>query len=157
MSLILSNASEQRSSLVTKTKFRSTLSADQISWQIANLLNQNNRLSKIHTVETIMTSTVEYFIELHSHKVIGCVGLLRNQNIDKILHLSVDAAYRNYGIGKKLLHSVLTNSNSDVLYMTVREDNLACLRLATVNGFIPVAYIPKMTYNILSLCLFRRK
>lgn len=152
-----SKSSEPRSFSAPTTKFNLTLSADEISWQIAQLLNQNNRLTKLHTVESIKTGAVEYFIELHSQKVIGCVGLLRAPNIDKILHLSVNAAYRNYGLGKKLLSTALTSSNNDVLYMTVREDNYTCLKLAGSFGFVPVAFIPKTSYNILSLCLFRRK
>lgn len=124
--------------------------------QVAILLNTNNRLTRIHTAETILQSSVEYFIELNGNIVVGCVGLIRAAPMDKIVHLSVHQLYRNQGVGKKLLNTVLTNSNHDVLYMTVREDNLSCLNLAKLYGFVPVAYIPKISYNILSMCLFRR-
>lgn len=140
---------------VVPNKFSVTLSAYEISAQIAVLLNTNNRLSRIHTAKTIINSPVEYFIELNGAIVVGCVGLLRGAPMDKIVHLSVHQQYQRCGIGKKLLNTVLTNSKHVILYMTVREDNFQCLNLAKIYGFNPVAYIPKVSYNLLSMCLFR--
>jgi ribosomal protein S18 acetylase RimI-like enzyme len=137
-------------------KFSVSLSAYDISVQIALLLNTNNRLTRIHTPETILHSAIEYFIELNGSIVVGCVGLIRAAPMDKIVHLSVKRDYQHQGVGKKLLNTVLTNSNHDILYMTVREDNSQCLNLVKLYGFVPVAYIPKISYNILSMCLFRR-
>lgn len=149
------NASVKTSYSVTN-KFSISLSAYDISAQIAVLLNTNNRLTRIHTPETILHSGAEYFIELNGNIIVGCVGLIRREPMDKIVHLSVHKQYQHQGVGKKLLNTVLTNSNHDILYMTVREDNFSCLNLAKLYGFVPVAYIPKMSYNILSMCLFRR-
>lgn len=155
MSLTQLNVLEKLSYSVAN-KFSVSLSAYDISAQIALLLNTNNKLTRIHTPETILHSSVEYFIELNSNVVVGCVGLIRAKPMDKIIHLSVNRNYQHQGVGKKLLNMVLTNSNHDILYMTVREDNFSCLNLIKPFGFIPVAYIPKISYNILSMCLFRR-
>jgi ribosomal protein S18 acetylase RimI-like enzyme len=138
------------------TKFRVALSDWEIAGQIALLLNQNNRLTKIHTAQTILNSPETYFVEMIQSKVVGCVGLWRTAPMDKIIHLSVCEGYRSHGIAKKLLQTALTNSNHDVLYMSVREDNYPCLNLAKQFGFNAIAYIPKHGYNLLSLCLFRR-
>ena len=138
------------------TKFKSVLSDLDIASQIATLLNTNNRLTKIHSAKTIIEDSTLYFIESYGPVVVGCIGLLKTTPMDKIIHLSVHNDYRHQGIAKKLMQTVLTNSNHDVLYMSIREDNTACLNLAKYYGFNPVAYIPRSTYNILSLCLFRR-
>lgn len=156
MNLKPSHVSATPSYSVVPNKFGISLSAYDISAQIAVLLNTNNRLTRIHTPETIFHSSTEYFIELNGSVVVGCVGLIRGVPMDKIVHLSVRHDYQHQGAGKKLLNTVLTNSNHDVLYMTVREDNFSCLNLAKLYGFVPVAYIPKISYNLLSMCLFRR-
>lgn len=156
MKLIWCKSWAPESSLVRMTKFKSVLSDWDIAGQIASLLNANNRLTKTHSAKTIINDPALYFVEFSGSVVIGCVGLQKTAPMDKIIHLSVHNDYRRYGIAKKLMQAALTNSNHDVLYMSVREDNNACLNLAKHYGFNPVAYIPKPTYNILSLCLFRR-
>lgn len=142
--------------MITVSKFKYVLSDLEISNQIAHLLNTNNRLIKVHSAQTIQANPATYFVELVGLVVVGCIGLLKTIPMDKIIHLSVHNQYRHLGIAKKLMHTALTNSNHDVVYMSVREDNQACLSLAQQFGFNPIAYIPKSTYNILSLCLFRR-
>lgn len=137
-------------------KFNMTLSDLDIASQIASLLNDNNRLTKTHSSYTILNDPASYFIELIGSQIVGCVGLYKTTPMDKIIHLSVHKQYRRLGIAKKLLKVALTNSIHDVLYMSIREDNTSCLNLAHSFGFKQVAYIPKYTYNIFSLCLFRR-
>lgn len=137
-------------------KFGLVLSDFEIAGQIASLLNSNNRLTKVHSAHTILNDPARYFVEVSGPQVIGCVGLHKTAPMDKIIHLSVHTDYRHLGIAKKLIQVALTNSIHDVLYMSVREDNHACLNLAKQFGFNPIAYIPKPAYNILSLCLFRR-
>ena len=138
------------------TKFRSVLSDWEISSQIARLLNENNRLTKVHNAQTILSDPATYFVEFAGSTVVGCIGLLKTIPMDKLIHLSVHNQYRHLGIAKKLMQVALTISIHDVLYMSVREDNLDCLNLAYQFVFNPISYIPKPTYNILSFCLFRR-
>jgi L-amino acid N-acyltransferase YncA len=143
------------SSYSVANKFKFTLSDWSIANQIAKLLNNNNNLNKCHNASSIMNDTVEYFVEVTNNRVIGCVGLKRELRLDKIVHLSVDNSMRNAGIGSRLLNTAVFNSLKDILYMSIRNDNVASINLANKVGFIVVAYIPKQTYNIFNLCLFR--
>lgn len=139
-------------------KFNTVLSNHEIAQQIANLLNQNNRLAILHNQGTILSNKVQYYIEFYGQIVSGCVGLIRQQNnMDKIVHLSVIPQFRGKGIGKRLILTALNNSTRDIIYMQIREDNIASLKLAESLGFKSIAYIPKANYNLLSMCLFRRK
>jgi len=144
-------------SLVVSNKFNLMLSDWCIADQVATLLNRNNKLTKIHTSYSIMADTCQYFIEVNGQTVIGCIGLLNEPTMDKIVHLSVSLQARNIGVGFKLIATAINASNKNVLYMTIREDNHSSLRLASKLGFKVVAYKPKYNYNVLTLCLFRRK
>lgn len=143
-------------SYLVDNKFKLTLSDEFIASQIAILLNNNNNLSKYYNTHSIINSTIEYFVELSGSKVIGCVGLKKELKMDKIVHLSVDYSMRNTGIGNRLLNAAVLNSLKDTLYMSIRNDNVASINLANKIGFSVIAYIPKQTYNIFTLCLFRR-
>ncbi len=142
-------------SSVKTNKFKLTLSDRSISGQIAQLLNENNQLINFHNADTIYNDRCEYFIELCGNKVIGCVGLLRDRAMDKIMHLSVHQNYRRIGIAKRLLHTALTNSNNTLIYASVREENKASLNLFHNHGFEVIAYLPNEGYNVFSLCLER--
>ena len=131
------------------------LSDREIACQIAILLNNNNRLSKYHDVSSIINNPVHYFVELLEQTVIGCVGLKKENKMDKIIHLSVANSMRTFGIGNKLLNTVILNSSKDILYMKIRDDNVASISLANKLGFKIIAYTPKYNYNIFTLCLFR--
>jgi ribosomal protein S18 acetylase RimI-like enzyme len=98
-----------------------------------------------------------YLIELFGDRVIGCVGLIDYSTIDKIVHLSVDNSFRKMGIGTKLLNNALNYSNKNELFMQVRSDNQSSMKLSIGNGFKPIAYIPKLYYNIITLHFDRRK
>ncbi len=148
---------EQNSSLVVNNKFNLALSDQSLADQIANLLNYNNRLTVVHNGQSITANTTQYFVELYGQTVIGCVGLLKEPKMDKILHLSVSLLARHKGIGFHLLTTAVNNSDKDIIYMTIRENNFVSLALAKRLGFEIIAYKPKYNYNVLTLCLFRRK
>lgn len=139
----------------TISKFNVVLSDYQIADQIALLLNNNNMLRKKHDINSIINSQIKYFIEIKNNNVVGCVGLLEEDKLDKILHISVNKKERKQGIGYKLLNSALLNSNKNEIYMYVKESNIPSLNLATRLGFKIIAYIPKHNYNLFTLCLFR--
>ena len=142
--------------MAVKNNFNTGLPDHTVNGQVARLLNSNNRLTKVHTVNTITTSPVQYFVELHGQTVVGCVGLISEPTMDKIVHLSVAQSARRLGIGAKLLYTAIGNSMKDTIYMHIREDNVGSRRVATRTGFNAIAYIPKFNYNILTFCLFRR-
>lgn len=141
----------------TISKFNVVLSDYQIAYQIALLLNKNNMLNKEYDVNSIIKNQVKYFIEIKDNNVIGCIGLLEESKLDKILHISVDETERKRGVGYRLLNSVLYSSTKNELYMHVRENNIPSLRLSKKLGFRIIAYIPKHNYNLFTLCLSRRK
>lgn len=137
-------------------KFNLALSDHNIAGQIAGLLNNNNRLTTAHNASSILNSPVRYFIELYGQTVIGCVGLLHEPRMDKIVHISVTQDARKMGIAKHLLELTINSSQMDVIYTHIREDNVKSQSLVTKMGFNIIAYIPKFNYNILTFCLFRR-
>lgn len=145
------------SSSVANNKFNLALSGRSLADQIAGLLNHNNRLTVVHNGNSITANTNQYFIEVYGQTVIGCVGLQKEPRMDKVLHLSVSLLARHKGVGFRLLATAVNNSDKDVIYMTIREDNFISLKLAKKLGFEIIAYKPKYNYNVLTLCLFRRK
>jgi len=138
-------------------KFNLTLSDQSLAGQIADLLNTNNRLPIVYNGQSVTANTIQYFVEVTGQTVIGCVGLRREPRMDKIMHLSVSLLARRQGVALHLLATAVNNSDKDVIYMSVREDNFASLTLAKRLGFEIIAYKPKYNYNVLTLCLFRRK
>jgi N-acetylglutamate synthase-like GNAT family acetyltransferase len=128
-----------------------------LAYQVAALLNYNNRLTVVHSWQSIITNLNQYFIEVTGQMMIGCVGLQIGTKMDKILHLSVNISARHKGVGFRLLVTAVNNSNKDTIYMTIREDNFISIALAAKLGFKIIAYKPKYNYNVLTLCLFRRK
>jgi len=145
------------SSSAANNKFNLTLSGQSLADQIAGLLNHNNRLTVLYSGQSITANANQYFVEVYGQTVIGCVGLQKGPRMDKVLHLSVSLLARHKGVGFRLLTTVVNNSDKDVIYMTIREDNFISLTLAKKLGFEIIAYKPKYNYNVLTLCLFRRK
>ena len=124
-------------------KFNVVLSGIDIANQVAQLLNINNNLTLNHTQNSIVSNQTQYFIEIHGSIVSGCVGLIREAKMDKIVHLSVLPAFRKMGIGKKLLLNAIDNSYKNIIYMHIRHDNVGSLSLAQSVGFIVTGYTPK--------------
>ena len=117
-------------------EFFVTLSNNEIATQIATLLNAQNKLYAYHTTDTIMNSMANYFVEINRDKVIGCTGLLiENRDLSKSFHTSVHPAYIRRGIATKLLMTAINNCNTKYIYGTIREDNVASIRLVSKLGW----------------------
>ena len=120
-------------------EFYVSLSDDQIASQIATLLNLYNKLYRTHTADTIKNSNSNYFVEINRNEVVGCAGMLQESPMmSKIYHISVKPEVRGKGVAKKLVCLALIHCPTEQVYMTVREDNLASLRLAYTLGFVPL-------------------
>jgi len=133
-----------------------TANITDIALQIATLLNTNNNLKKHHSINTIINSRVIYFVEIHLNTVIGCVGLLDvGPVIDKIIHLSVLNIAQKRGIGSKLIGVATDASVKEQILMQVRNDNIASLRLAYMNGFEAVSCAEKFNYSLFNLYMVR--
>ena len=118
-------------------EFYVALSAVEMARQAADLLNKNNQLYTTHNAGTLQTSDAKYFTEIYGSKVVGCAALLKETSgLSKIFHICVDNAYRRKGIAKKLVCLAIDNCETDLIYMTIREDNIPSLTLAASLGFV---------------------
>ena len=117
-------------------EFYISLSNIAIANQVANLVNTYNRWYTKFTGTAIMMSPACYFVEIDRDKVVGCSSYLReNKSLSKIQHICTLPNYRGHGIAKKLTKIAMDNSKTEFIYMTIREDNLPSIALATSLGF----------------------
>lgn len=132
------------------TGFYLSLSDDQIANQIAMLLNNYNRLTKLHNNNTIKYNKAKYFIELHGDLVIACAGLTQTGlEISKIHHIAVRPEFRKQGLGRKLVTVALNHCVTSHVFMTIRDDNIPSLKLARSLGFSMLNYIWREDHYIL--------
>jgi ribosomal protein S18 acetylase RimI-like enzyme len=124
------------------SEFYISITNEEMAKQIDVLLNSYNKLYKQHNIYTILNANTKYFVELLSSpaidkKVIGCVGLWEEYStLSKIKHVCVDQRYRRFGVARKLIKLAIENSPTDLVYMTIREDNNPSLYLAKSLGFV---------------------
>ena len=130
-----------------------TINYIDVARQIAYILNTNNNLKKIHSINTILNSNNLYLIELFNWQVLGCVGILDIGYKNKIVHLSVLNTVQKCGIGYKLLKTAINISNKNEIYMQIRDDNVRSINLAYMNGFESTSFIEKRGYSLLNLSL----
>lgn len=118
--------------------FYVSLSNNSIAKQIATLLNTHNLLYKQHNEYTIQHNAANYFVELNQDEVIGCVASIPEYGgvLGKIFHICVNPKYRRRGIAQKLIRLAMQNCNTDYVYMTIRDDNVASLYMAKKLGFV---------------------
>jgi len=122
-------------------EFYISLSNSEIAAQIATLLNAYNQLYARHNAYTIKSSASNYFIEVGrigqgANQVIGCIGLLKEfSSLSKIHHIAVHPNFRRLGIARRLINIAIQNCETSHVYMTIREDNLPSLRMASSLGF----------------------
>lgn len=130
--------------------FYISLSAEEISSQIAQMLNKHNKLYKIHTPVTVAKATGAYFIEVVNDKVVGCAKLTQErEDLSKISHVCVDPDYRRQGIAKKLIRAALDNCSTMLIFMTIREDNRPSLAMAESMGFVPANKYWSKDHNVI--------
>jgi len=116
--------------------FYVTVSQQEIAKQVANLLNNHNKLYVKHTDYSIMRGAADYFVEIIGNKVIGCTALLKEYpEMSKSYHTSVHPDHRRDGLGVKLLLTAINNCKTPYIYGTIREDNHASLGLVSKLGW----------------------
>ena len=117
--------------------FYMTLSAGEISQQVAELLNTHNQLRTQHNAHTVMGMKGAYFVDIISGQVVGCSAILReNAQVTRQFHLCVRPEFRRQGIARKLKLAALRNVSTPYVYVTIREDNVASINLNTSIGFV---------------------
>lgn len=116
--------------------FYMTLSAEEISRQIATLLNVHNKLRTQYNVNTVMGMRGAYFVDIIGGQVIGCSAIFReNDQMTRQFHLCVHPDFRRKGIARKLKLAGLRNVTTPYVYVTIREDNVASINLNMSTGF----------------------
>lgn len=118
-------------------EFYVSVSSYDMASQIVSMLNKYNKWYKIFTTGSIMNTQARYFVELHNSVVVGCASCIQDYpTMSKIQHICVLPQYRGMGIAKKLTNLAINNANTDLVYMTIREDNQNSLWLSQSLGFI---------------------
>ena len=116
--------------------FYFTLTHEQISHQVAALINSFNGLSMRRTVGDIQHGKTDYVVETHGKWVLGAIGLDRQSyTFTEIKHLVVHPEWRGKGLAKHLLKRALGIVSTKMVYATVREDNEPSLKLFESFGF----------------------
>lgn len=117
--------------------FYMSLSAEEVSRQVAELLNSHNQLNKQHSAHTLTKDKGAYFIDVVGGQVIGCQAIHKeNDQLTRLFHLCVHPAWRRKGIARKLKLAALSNVNTPYACVTIREDNIASINLNTSLGFV---------------------
>lgn len=107
-----------------------------IASQIASMINLYNKWGRHFTAETILSSAANYFVELHGDRVVGCSANVREYStLSKIQHVCVLPQYRKNGVAVKLVEAAIRSCGTEYVYMTVREDNAASLKMAEAMRF----------------------
>ena len=122
--------------MIKMAVFYTSLTCQEISAQIADMLNAHNKWQSRFTPYAISMSSAYYFVEIVLDRVVGCASLLPiSQQSSKLQHICVLPEYRKHGIGKKIVKKVLDNCQTGHIFMTIREDNVPSIRLAQNLGF----------------------
>lgn len=132
--------------------FYTTLPAEEIARQVAELLNNHNILRKHHTARTITIDRGAYFVDIIGGQVIGCSAIWQEtKEVTRQFHLCVHPSFRRQGLGRKLKLASLSHVVTPYAYVTVREDNVASINLNTSLGFVFVKKDWVGNHNVLTL------
>ncbi|MBL0687597.1 MAG: GNAT family N-acetyltransferase [Sulfurospirillum sp.] len=114
-----------------------TVSEQNIASQIANLINTHNGWQINYNSQSILNSSIKYFVELNQNLIIGCIGLQYENTLNsRIIHLCVHNLYRRKGIGKKLVATAIDNCSTNKISTNIRNTNFNSLYLFYRLGFI---------------------
>lgn len=120
-------------------EFYVSLSNYDMAMQIADMINKYNLWYTMFSAQALLLSPSRYFVEIEGNKVVGCASHIQDYDtLTKIQHICVLPNYRQRGIARKLTELAIVNAETEYVYMTVREDNFASLRLAESLGFVYV-------------------
>jgi ribosomal protein S18 acetylase RimI-like enzyme len=112
-------------------EFYVSVSERSMAEQISNMLNQHNKWATKFSAQSLIMTPARYFVELENTIVVGCASHLRQYDtLTKIQHICVLPQHQRRGIAKRLTNIAIDNSETEFVYMTIREDNIASLSLA---------------------------
>lgn len=117
-------------------EFYVSLSSHEMATQIAAMINKHNRWATHFSAFGILNSMARYFVEVEGDKVVGCAGTIQDYpTLTKVQHICVLPTHRRRGIAVRLSELAIANSDTEFVYMTIREDNTPSLRMAEALGF----------------------
>lgn len=117
--------------------FFHSISDQDISTQIAGLVNDYNGLAAKRTSSAILQNQTDYVVETHGKLVIAAVGLNRDSyTLTEMKHLVVRPEWRKKGVAQFVAKRALGLIDTPMVYATIREDNTASLKLFEKLGFI---------------------
>ena len=117
-------------------EFYVSVSEKEMATQIADMVNKYNKWATKFSAEALTMMPARYFVELENTKVIGCASSIQEYDtLTKIQYICVLPTHRKLGIASRLTKIAIENSTTEFVYMTIREDNIASLRLASSLGF----------------------
>ena len=112
---------------------------EEIAEQIANLINERNKLTVHYSTRTVLEAADNYIYKVDNGKVIGSVEVRRVQWYQsEIDHLSVQAFCEGRGIGTELLKEAeakAIRSGARISQCTIREGNEASCALFQKHGY----------------------
>ena len=120
-------------------EFYVSLSESEMAVQVAAMLNTYNRWATKFNASSLLLTPARYFVEIDAGRVVGCASsILHDPRITKIQHICVLPEYRGRGIAKKLTEMAIVHCGTDLVFMTIRQDNIASIALARSMGFVYV-------------------
>jgi len=105
-------------------KFRLTIGASSLASQIADLINSGKQIWYYLTDYSILSSPIQFLVELDGERVIATIGIERkNELVTELKLLCVHSDYRRRGLGRKMLALGVEAATTKYVYGTVRADN----------------------------------
>ena len=126
-------------------EFYVSVSEQDMAVQIADMLNEHNKWATKFSAQSLLITPARYFVELENTTVVGCAShVAEYETLSKIQHICVLPTHRRRGIAARLTKLAIEYSETEFVYMTIREDNIASLNLALSLGF---KYITKRWFR----------
>ena len=123
-----------------RSKFNLTINNNNLATQVSEIINSGNQRYYPLTPGSIISSPINFIIELDMEKVIGVIGLHKKScNVTELKYLCVHEDYRNRGIGEKLLRLGIISSSTILVYGMVRSTNYVNIKNNFKVGMIPIA------------------
>lgn len=120
-------------------EFFVSVSEQSMAEQIAGMVNSYNQWYTRFSARALLLMQGRYFVELVGDKVVACAGVVREYpTLSKIMHVCVLPEYRKRKLASKLVNMAAVNCGTDQVYMTIRADNTASLKMAESLGFVYV-------------------
>jgi RimJ/RimL family protein N-acetyltransferase len=123
-------------------KFNLAIDRQEISSQIAMLINIGKQYRLYLTGPSILNGPVKFIVEMDRDKVIGVIGLEKKSDlVTEMRFLAIHPDYRNHGLGKKFLELGIKFAETDYVYGKVRSTNKTNIRNNLRVGMKPVGKI----------------